>query len=110
MQLWEDGLVAMLAAVGLASLMWAAVRTVLFAGRPRRPAVVAVIPAQGDGAALESQVRALRRLRTERGIFGRVLLVDCGLGEEGRRLAGLLAQEDRWVAVCRPEEIPRYLP
>ena len=43
MQLWQDGLVAMLAAVGLASLMWAAVKVVLYAGPEKRQGVVAVI-------------------------------------------------------------------
>ena len=32
MQLWQDGLIALLAAVGLASIMWTAVRAVLYAG------------------------------------------------------------------------------
>lgn len=109
MQLLQDGLIAMLAAIGLASLMWAVVRTALFAGEPHRRAVLAVIPAQGDGAALEGQVRALEQLRLEQGLLGRVLLVDCGLNDEGRRLAQLLAKKDRWVAFCQREEISQYI-
>ena len=35
MQLWQDGLVAMLAAIGLASLMWTVVRAALFS-RPEQ--------------------------------------------------------------------------
>ena len=53
MQLWQDGLLAMLAAVGLASLLWAAVKAVLFPGGPRQRRIVAMIPAQGDGEGLE---------------------------------------------------------
>lgn len=106
MQLWQDGLMAMLAAVGLASIMWAVVRTVVYAGPERRGGVVALLPVKGDGEGLEEQVRALRGKQV---FSGMVLIVDCGLSEEGRRLAKLLARGDRWVAVCTMEEIGSYL-
>ena len=67
------------------------------------------LSAQGDGAYLEDQVRTLERLGRDRGVFGRVLIVDCGLTEEGRRLARLLAREDRGVGLCGPDEVERYL-
>jgi hypothetical protein len=38
-----------------------------------------------------------------------VLLVDCGLTEEGRKLCALLAKKDRFVSVCTREEVPGYL-
>ena len=108
MQLWQDGLVAMLAAIGLASLMWMVVRALFFAQPERRQGVVALIPAQGDGDALE-QVHTLERMRREQGVLGMILLVDCGLTDEGQRVSRLLAREDRWVALCQMEEIGRYL-
>ncbi len=108
MQLWQDGLVAMLAAVGLASLMWAVVKLAAFpAGRCRRLAV-AVVPAAGDGSDLEEQIRFLLQIRGEQGIFGRILVVDCGLSEEGRRAAGLLAKHQA-VDVCQKADICRYI-
>ena len=109
MQLWQDGLLAMLAAVGLASLVWAAVKALLYPGTPRQRNLVALIPAQGDGEGLEQQVRTLRRIREEQNVFGLILLVDCGLDGEGRKLSRLLERRDRWVTVCRPDEIDRYL-
>lgn len=110
MQLLQDGLVAMLAAVGLASMMWMVVKAVLYAPMERRrQGAVALIPAQGDGECLEQQVRAVSLLRREQGVLGTVLVVDCGLSEEGLRLAQLLAREDRWVAVCTKETIGDYL-
>ena len=109
MQLWQDGLVAMLAAIGLASLMWMVVRALFFAQPERRQGVVALIPAQGDGDALEQQVHTLERMRREQGVLGMILLVDCGLTDEGQRVSRLLALEDRWVALCQMEEIGRYL-
>ena len=109
MRLWQDGLVAMLAAIGLASLMWAVVKTVLYTRPERRQGVVALVPAQGDGEMLEQQVNALTLLRQEQGVFGMILLVDCGLSEEGVRISRTLAKKDRWVAVCRKDEIGSYL-
>ena len=99
MQLWQDGVVALLAAIGLASLVWTAVRAVLFAGPERRREIGLLLPAQGDGENLEQQVRQLSRLRYEQGVLGMVLVVDCGLSEEGRKLAKVLSREDRWVTV-----------
>lgn len=110
MQLLQDGLVAMLAAIGLASMMWVVVKAVLYAPLEwRRPGAVALIPAQGDGDGLEEQVRTMERLRKEQALVSTVLLVDCGLTEEGLRLARLLARDRRWVAVCAREEIGGYL-
>lgn len=109
MQLWQDAVVAGLAAFGLASLMWMAVRAVLFARPPRRQGALALLPAWGDGEGLEEQVHTLQYIRGECGGFGRILLVDCGLTEEGRKLCGLLAGEDRWVSVCAPEAVEKYL-
>ena len=109
-QLWQDGLVALLAAVGLASIFWTAARAILFAGPERRREVAALLPAQGDGERLEEQLRVLQALRREQGLFGRTLLVDCGLSEEGRRLAEALARERRWVVLCGKDEVGSYLP
>ena len=109
MQLWQDGLVAMLAAIGSASLMWTVVRAVLFARPEQKQDVLVLLPAQGDGENLEQQVHQLSHLRYEQGVLGMVLVVDCGLSEEGRKLAGVLAREDRWVSVCKKEEIGSYL-
>ena len=109
MQLWQDGLVALLAAIGLASLMWAAVKAVLYARPEQRQGVVALIPAQGAGETLEQQVHALERLRYEQGLFGLILLVDCGLSEEGRKLAGLLVRDHRWLSLCGRDEIGKYV-
>ena len=109
MQLWQDGLVAMLAAIGLASLMWTVVRAVLFSRPERKQDILVLLPAQGDGENLEQQVHQLSRLRYEQGVLGMVLVVDCGLSEEGRKLAKVLSREDRWVSVCKKEEIGSYL-
>ena len=109
MRLWQDGVVALLAAIGLASILWTVVRAVLYAGPERRKGVVALLPAAGGGEGLEEQVKTLRALRSEQELFGMVLLVDCGLSEEGRRLAKLLVREDRWVSLCGQDEVADFL-
>lgn len=109
MHLWQDAVVAALAAVGLASLMWMAARAVLFAHPPRRQGALALLPARGDGEGLEEQVHTLQYIRGEYGGLGQILLVDCGLTEEGRKLCALLAGEDRWISVCAPEALERYV-
>ena len=57
MQLWQDGLVAFLAAIGLTTLVWAAVRPVLTAAVPRQRGITVLLPARGDGEGLEDAVR-----------------------------------------------------
>ena len=106
MRLLQDGVVAMLAAVGLATLLWL-VASVLFRAR-REPLrhVLALIPARGGAGGLEHTVHALVQARGERGSFGTIVIVDCGLNEVGRQVAALLAREDRDVALCRREELP----
>lgn len=108
MQLWQDGIMALLAAVGLASIIWTVVRAVLFAGPERRRELLALLPAQGDGERLEEQLCALGALRREQSLFGRVLLVDCGLTEEGRKLAEALVRKHRWAALCPRDGIGEY--
>ena len=110
MRLWQDGLTAMLAAVGLATILWMVVG--LFLRRKRRlfSRVTAVVRGEGDGADLEYTVRTLSQLRYERGAFGTILILDGGLTPEGRDVAALLEREEDFVAVCRREEMPDYIP
>ena len=108
MRLWQEGIIALLAAIGLAAILWALVRAVLFQP-PTRHGVVALICARNNGEDLEQQVRELLLLRRERGIVGEILLVDCGLSEEGRKICRLLARGDRHVTLCQYDEIEKYL-
>ena len=109
MQLWQDGVIAMLAAVGLASMVWTVVKAVLFAGPERRVEIAALLPVQGGGEGLEEQLRFLQRMREEQLMFGRALVVDCGLSDEGRKLARILVGKYRWVTLCGKDEVGDYL-
>ena len=108
MRLWQDGIIAFLASIGTASILWGIARLILFAP-PRRQDAVALICARGNGGDLEAQVRALTLLRNEQGMVGEILLVDCGLSEEGRTLCRLLSREHRRVSLVAPDDIPTYL-
>ena len=109
MQLWKDGVMVFLAAVGLASIIWTVVRALLFSAPERRLELAALLPARGGGEELEQQLRALQTLRETQGVFSRTLLVDCGLNEEGKKLAEILTRKYRWATLCGMDEIGRYL-
>ena len=108
MQLWQDGIIALLASIGLASIFWMIVRAVLFAP-VRRQRAVALLSARGDGEDLEEQVLTLSLLRLEQDAVGEILLVDCGLTEEGRMRCRILAERNRRVSFCAAEEIGKYI-
>lgn len=109
MNLWQDGIVAMLAAVGLTALVWLVAGTVL--GFGRRPAMrpVLLLPASGAAPALQQSVHELERLRREMGAYTEIVILDCGLTEEARKIGELLCREDRAVALCTAEEFAQEL-
>ena len=109
MRLWQDGLIAMLAAIGLTTLIWLAVSLALRLRRPMPRRCLALIPAREGAAGLEQTVRSLEQLRSERGAFGSILIVDCGLSPVGRQVAILLAREDRDITLCGREDVAHYL-
>jgi len=109
MKLLQDGLVAMLAAIGLATLLWLIVSAVFRLKKESMDHVVALVPARGGAIGLEHTVHALEQLRCEHGGFGTIVIVDCGLNDVGQQIAGLLQREDRDVALCRREELNDFL-
>lgn len=108
-QLWQDGLVAALAAVGVVSLLWLLTQIIFMLKDPMPGTALAVLPAQGDGGGLAEQVFALTGYGRDQGVIGRILIVDCGLNDEGRQLCRILERENRWVAVCLPNEVADHL-
>ena len=109
MRLLQDGVVAMLAVIGLATLLWLVVSVFLRMKKESLRHVLALVPARGGANGLEHAVHTLEQLRYEHGGFGTIVIVDCGLNEVGRQMAALLAREDRDVALCAREEIGEFL-
>ena len=106
MEIWQDGVLAGLAAVGLTAILWLLAETLLRRHSPVAEAVL-VLPVRGDGATLE---RALH-LTMEQRTTGEtpILLADCGLDETGLRLAQSLTQRYSRVQLCPAEELENYL-
>ena len=92
MELLQDGVVAALAAIGVTALIWLAASLLLWRERPVD--AVYLVRVSGDGTGLAQS----RRLP--------VLLVDCGLTDEGRRAAALLS--DMNTKLLTPQELAAY--
>lgn len=98
----------LLAGAGLFMLGWLALGRLL-SPSGAKAAVWAVLPAGGDGAALERDVRGLLWLR-ESGMARLVVVIaDCGLSDEGRAAAALLARREADVLLCPVEQVGELL-
>lgn len=100
MELLHDGVIAALAAIGLTAILWL-LASALFRQPPVRDTwyVWYVVALSGDGAGLDVTLRALAQNRRLP-----VVLVDCGLTEEGRRAASLAVSDT--VTLVTPSELP----
>ena len=100
MGLLEDAL----AAVGLLTVLYLPLSALL---RPRALGLLpvsAVIPCgAGEGGKLERTVRALERLRCDRGCFRDIVILDRGMDGETRKIAALLCREAWNVTLTFPE-------
>ena len=99
MELLQDGVIAALAAIGVTVLPWLAA-SLLLHWEHDVPASY-VVPVAGDAAGLDVTLRALSKSRRLP-----VLLVDCGLTDEGRRAVELLS--DTNMKLLTPQELAAY--
>lgn len=107
MQLLQDGVIALLAAIGLTALLWSLAGWI-FRPRERIPGTFyLLIPVRGEATELEQTVRALRRIRAD--CRAGVILADCGLTDEARLRAALLARSADGVRLCTPPELAQIL-
>ena len=83
MEIWQDGVLAGLAAVGLTAILWL-LASALFRQPPVRDTWY-IVALSGDGAGLDVTLRALAQNRRLP-----VVLVDCGLTAAGRQRTELL--------------------
>lgn len=102
-------LLTLLAAVGFASILWMFLERRLFPVDGEERGVFAVVRGSGDGAGLEQSIRSLLRLRREGLYRGTVLVVDCGLNEEGQALARLLCANSEEISFCTAEELSQVI-
>ena len=64
---------------------------------------------QKDGAELEMRARAYGWLRSEKTSGGRLVIVDCGLSEQGLYTARRLREKYTWVDYCPHEVMEDYI-
>ena len=88
-------LIVFLAAVGTAVLLWCLTGLLLYP--VFGPEMVTYCRVEGDGETMEHCVRAYGWLRDCRREGGRLVLVDCGLSESGRKAAELLCGRHGWL-------------
>ncbi len=97
MKLISDGIIALLSAVGLTTIVWCAVS--LFTERCEETA--AILCVNGKAEHLEQTVRSLRRWhRTVQ-----IVIVDDGSDEKARSVARLLCKKDENIRICTRENL-----
>ena len=64
---------------------------------------------QGNGKELELRARAYGWLRAEKRSGGRLVIVDCGLTEQGLSIAQNLRHKYLWVDYCPNEVMEDYI-
>ena len=104
----ENSVLAFLAAVGIAALVWL-VAGMLLRGRQEEVPATLVLPVCGGGEALEGWVRALLEVRAQLGRSAEITVVDCGLTAEGARRVQLLAQRFDKIMVLDRDELDRII-
>ena len=104
----ENSVLAFLAAMGIAALVWVVAGVLLRGTRAEVPAIL-VLPACGNGEALEGWVRTLHEMRPQLGRTAGIVIVDCGLSAEGLRRAELLSRRFPKVTVLDREELEQII-
>lgn len=99
MQILTDACLALLAAIGIWALGRMALEWLLDGGE--EPEIFFLLCARGNGSGLEQTARKLLRSRRGKGVF----LVDCGLNEHGRACSKALAEGERDICFCRPDDL-----
>lgn len=103
---WDLALV-FFAASGLVILLWCFIGGMLHPVFPLN--TVTFLPVDGDGETLEQQSRAFAWLREGRTCGGQLVLIDCGLSDQGLACARVLCEKYPWLTLCGPAEANKYI-
>ena len=101
--IWQV-LLALLAAVGLLALGW-----LTPVGGGGGGPVYAVVPASGDGAHLEQDVKGLLWLRGGELARFTIVIADGGLDGTGRAVAAALLARGQGIVLCPAERLGEYI-
>lgn len=102
-------LLTLLAAVGMAFLLWLLVARRLLPFSDPHGQVYTLVRGRGGGEGVEQCVRELLWLRRWNLFRGGIVVVDCGLNEEGRALVRLLCANTDEVTFCDAEGLSQML-
>ena len=108
MMLLADTVMAMLAAIGLAAVLYLLVRAAAGKKELCSP-VYLILPVSGKTKEMEQSVAELQLLRRRYGGAARAVLLDCGMEEEQRRMARILQREDPLLLVLEEETLLREM-
>lgn len=109
MELWRDGLIAFLAAVGVATIFWLLAGHIfrLNASAPTNAALILAV--KGHEPRLEKKIRRLQEAAWGMKAAPRIVVVDCGMEETTLRTAKDLASWDATFTLCSKEELEKLL-
>ena len=103
-----DGVLAFLSAVGVTAILWV-LADVLLRRREQPVDAVLVLPLRDDAQLADEDVQTLLLLYAQMESHSPVLLVDCGLSEEGRQRAAALEKRYYRVALIQPAQMEEYI-
>ena len=103
-----QAVLALLAAVGLLALGWTLFGWLLAPSEGDGP-VYAVVPAAGEGAHLEQDVKRLLWLRGQQKKGFTIVIADGGLDPAGRAVVAALLTGATGVVVCPAERLGEYI-
>lgn len=109
MELLQDMVIALLAAVGLTAVLWLLLKAVFSPRRELCDTVYLVLPVSARTRAMEQAAGELQQMRRQYGGAARAVLLDCGMEEEQRRMARILQREDPLLLLCGEEELMEAL-
>ena len=105
MALFRDSLIALLAAMGLITVFFLAVKALFGKEKELASAVYLVLPVSEKTKDMERAVSVLQRFRREYGGAARAVVLDCGMKEEQRRMVRILQREDPLLEVLQEQEL-----
>ncbi|MBQ0038060.1 MAG: hypothetical protein KBS74_05245 [Clostridiales bacterium] len=103
--LLRDGVIALLAAIGLTVILWGAAE-LIFRKREGHSAAVVVLPM--CGTAVEYDLQTLLAQRRRLGSDAAIVLLDRGLSDEDRRRAEWLTKRYEGVVLLTADELTEY--
>lgn len=109
MELLQQSVIAFFAAVGVAAAVWALAEGIFLSRCEKLEKFVALVPVAKSAPALERTVAGLQWTTVCGQRFDKILIADCGLDDEAKQLARLLAKNNANVTLCTMKDAEEQL-